>query len=238
VFSSDIYPSACLQTKSKTDAKKAINKFFGDWPDEDSDWSNNLWSGGFFSILAYVGLHDVPPPDWSTLEINTEEVAKVHRQYPTAFTMATVYERLGDEAVCHHKSSKTTSLQKRDWDSVRSSKVVAFDMIENMVQAHEYIAEWIKHDRLLCIVAERMPDIGPWKDAQRFFVSRPSTHILSYDTLALYVKRYETNDEATALIRKLQLTEQHDASKGNKLKRCQDALHQVRNLDAYKSGTL
>jgi hypothetical protein len=128
-------------------------------------------------------------------------MARVHSQYPTVFIMATVYARIG-VAVTQHLDVLDVDLveTRTKWNAVKEPKQVAFQLCDGIRDMYDHIIECIEHDRLLKKVAEYMPDIHPWKDAERYFDLRPpaNTPTLPLATIAMYVRRYDTTGRETA----------------------------------------
>jgi hypothetical protein len=156
----------------------AIKKFFGTMPDEDSDWTHNLWTGTFYPILAYCTLYDVNV-DWEKqLDLNDEEMSmlgELNSQYVPLYRFGHVYGTLGNAVQEHLEALRRTELiMKPEWSERKQFTMIAFEDMDDVPSLCAHVGALINQDRYLRKIQKKMPkNMEPWHSAARYFPIRP-----------------------------------------------------------------
>lgn len=186
--------------------EESIHRFFGCYPEEDTEWSHNLWSGSFYPIIAFFGTYDIGAMSWGSKDIKSEVVEGVKLIKPdlgVTYVMATVYGKLGEKSLeALELMDREKVLDRVAWDAIKHLQLPSFDTCESKKEIYHHVAALIRQDRVLRKVKGTViPDIEPWKSSARFFLNRPSSNsLLSRKYIRKLVRQYQPAlDETTTV---------------------------------------
>jgi hypothetical protein len=189
-----------------------IKAFFGSYPEPDTDWSHNLWSGSFYPIIAFFGAYNIGEMNWGKpcFKRHVAEDLKLFNQgYGVTYVMASVYRKLGERALeALSTINRESLLDRASWDSIKNLQIPSFDTCESQKEIYDHVAELIRQDRVLRKVMATVipPDTEPWKTSAPFFGNRPSqTSLLSPKYIRRLVRIYQPDldDDAVRTISNL-----------------------------------